>query len=64
MRVHVGRLLGGFVCLAAALLLAVLAVVLPAGKVTFMMGGTNMPYVPVVGLALLGLWQLLAAWGR
>ena len=64
MHVRVGRLFGGFLCLAAALLLAVLGAVLPAGKVMFMMGDSNMPLVPVAGLALIGLLQLVTAFGR
>jgi Ca2+/Na+ antiporter len=55
------RLIGGIVCLAAALLLAVLVVALPEGKVTFMMDGTNMPFVPVLVLGILGVWLLATA---
>lgn len=55
------RLIGGVICLAAALLLAVLVVALPEGKVTFMMDGTNMPFVPVLVLGILGVWLLATA---
>jgi Ca2+/Na+ antiporter len=55
------RLIGGIICLAAALLLAVLVVALPEGKVTFMMDGTNMPFVPVLVLGILGVWLLATA---
>jgi hypothetical protein len=49
-----GRLLGGLVCLAAAALLAVLMVTLPEGKVVFMVGGQNLPIIPVSVLGVLG----------
>jgi hypothetical protein len=56
-----GRLIGGIICLAAALLVAVLFVALPEGKVTFTVNGTNMPFVPVVGLGIVGVWLLIQA---
>jgi len=56
-----GRLIGGIICLAAALLIAVLFVALPEGKVTFTVNGTNMPFVPVVGLGIVGVWLLIQA---
>ena len=59
-----GRLVGGIVCLAVAALLAVLAVVLPEGKVVFMVGDSNIPYIPVVVLAGLGLALASSAWRR
>jgi len=55
------RLIGGSICLAAAVLLAVLNVVLPAGKFVFMVGDTNAPIVPVIVLAIVGLALLLTA---
>jgi Ca2+/Na+ antiporter len=55
------KLIGGIICLAAAGLLAVLTVALPEGKVTFMIDGTNMPWVPVVVLGILGIWLLATA---
>jgi hypothetical protein len=56
-----GNLIGGIICLAAALLIAVLAVSRPEGTVTFMVGDTNMPFIPVIGLGILGVWLLATA---
>jgi MFS family permease len=56
-----GRLIGGVICLAAALLIAVLFVALPEGKVTFTVNDTNMPFVPVIVLGILGVWLLVTA---
>jgi LPXTG-motif cell wall-anchored protein len=61
---NVGQLVGGIVCLAASALLGVLSVVLPEGKVVFMIGDSNMPIVPIVGLALLGIGLILSALRR
>ena len=61
---NVGQLVGGIVCLAASVLLGVLSVVLPEGKVVFMINDSNMPIVPVVGLALLGVGLLLSSLRR
>jgi len=55
------RLIGGIICLALAALLAVLAVTLPADKMIFMVGDTNMPYVPPIILAIVGLGLLITA---
>jgi len=57
------RLIWGIICLALAALLAVLNVVLPAGKLMFMVDDTNMPWVPPVVLGILGI-VLLATAGR
>lgn len=54
-----GRLVGGIICLALAALLVVLTYVLPEGNVVFMMGDTNVPMVPAIVLAGVGLWLLL-----
>jgi hypothetical protein len=56
-----GRLIGGIICLAAAALLAVLYAVLPAGSAIFMIGDTNMPFVPAIVLAVVGLAWLATA---
>ena len=48
-----GRLAGGIVCLAFAALLGVLSATRP-DNVMFMMDGENRPWVPVVGLAVVG----------
>lgn len=53
--------IGGFICLAAAALLAVLNVTLPAGKVMFMIGDVNAPIVPVIFLALVGVVLVVTA---
>jgi len=58
-----GRLIGGIICLAVAVLLAVLNVRLPADKLMFSALGENMPWVPVVSLGLVGLVLLVTAPG-
>jgi hypothetical protein len=58
------RLIGGIICLALAALLAVLAFALPADKMIFMVGDTNMPYVPPIILAVVGLGLLVTAGKR
>ena len=60
-KMNKGRLVGGFVCLALAALLAVLSFVLPAGKVVFMVGDSNVPMVPVTILAGVGLMLFVGA---
>jgi hypothetical protein len=55
------RLFWGIVCLASAVLIPVLAYVLPEGTVTFMYEGTNMPWVPSVVLGPLGIALLATA---
>jgi len=57
------RLMWGIICLALAALLAVLNVVLDADKLMFMVGDTNVPYVPPIILGIVGI-VLLAAAGR
>ncbi|MCK4450031.1 MAG: hypothetical protein KAX26_05525 [Anaerolineae bacterium] len=57
------RLVWGIICLALAALLAVLNVVLPEGKMMFMVDDTNMPWVPPVVLGILGI-VLLSTAGR
>jgi hypothetical protein len=56
-----GNMIGGIICLAAALLIVVLSVTRPEGTVTFMVEGTNMPFVPAIGLGILGVWLLVTA---
>ena len=58
------RLIGGITCLVLAALLAVLAVALPADKMIFMVGDTNMPNVPAIILAIVGLGLLITAGKR
>jgi len=55
------RLFWGIVCLAAAVLIPVLAYVLPEGTVTFMYEGTNRPCVPSIFLGPLGIWLLITS---
>jgi hypothetical protein len=50
-----GRLIWGIICVAVAVLLAVLYITQPEGTVTFMVEGTNMPYVPSLVLGVLGI---------
>ena len=56
-----GQLIGGLVCLAASVLLAVLWATLPEGKVVFMVGGRNLPIIPVSILGVLGVWLVVSA---
>jgi len=55
------RLIGGIICLALAALLLVLNIESP-DRVIFMVGGTNMPYIPPIVLGILGI-VLLATSG-
>lgn len=56
-----GRIVGGIICLALAALLAVLNLRLPADEMMFNVGGKNMPWVPVAGLAVVGVVLLASA---
>lgn len=56
-----GQLIGGIICLAAAVLLTVLILVPPGDRVMFMVGDVNMPYVPAIALAAVGLGLVLTA---
>jgi hypothetical protein len=49
-----GRFIGGIICLAVAALLAVLIFRLPANEFVFMIGDSNMPWIPVIVLAGVG----------
>ena len=60
----VSQLIGGIICLLLAILLAALAVTLPADKMMFMVNGKNMPYVPAIGLAIVGLGLIVTSWKR
>jgi len=55
------RLIWGIICLALAVLLAVLTVALPDNKMMFMVGDTNVPILPAVILGIIGLALLLTA---
>ena len=56
-----GRLIGGIICLALAVLLTVLIFVLPEGSVMFEVEGENVPFVPAIGLGILGIFLLATA---
>jgi hypothetical protein len=58
-----GRLIGGIICLAVALLLLVLYFTLDADQMMFTIGGVNRPWVPAVILAVIGI-VLLATVNR
>ena len=55
-----GQLVGGFICLALAALLTVLIFTLPEGKVVFMVGGDNIPWIPPIVLAGVGMALVVA----
>jgi hypothetical protein len=59
-----GKLIGGIICLALAGLLGVAMFALPEGKVVFMIGDNNLPWVPVIALAGIGVALLSTAWSR
>jgi uncharacterized integral membrane protein len=63
-KMKVSQVIGGIICLLLAILLAVLAVTLPADKMMFMVNGKNMPYVPAIGLAIVGLGLIVTSWRR
>ena len=59
-----GQLVGGIICLAVAALLGVAMFALPEGKVVFMLGDNNVPWVPVIVLAGIGVALLSTSWRR
>lgn len=59
-----GRLAGGIICLALAGLLGVAMFALPEGKVVFMLGDNNVPWVPVIVLAGIGVALVSTSWRR
>lgn len=59
-----GALIGGIICLALALLLAILNWQLPTGDMMFMIGDRNMPMVPVAILAVVGVALIVGAFVR
>lgn len=58
---NVSRLIGGIICLALAGLLAVLSIVLPPDRLMFMVGDTNMPFVPPIVLGIIGLVLVISS---
>ena len=59
-----GQLVGGIICLLAAAVLGVAMFALPVGKVVFMIGDSNVPWVPVLVLAGIGVALISTAWRR
>jgi hypothetical protein len=59
-----GRLIGGVISLVVAALLVVLIFALPEGKVVFMIGDINVPWVPALVLAGVGAWLVSIAGRR
>lgn len=58
---NASRIIWGTICLALAVLLGILNVVLPPENLMFMIGDTNMPYVPPIILATVGIVLLVTA---
>jgi hypothetical protein len=56
-----GRVIGGTICLALALLLAVLTFTLPEDQMMFMIGDDNVPIVPAIVLGIIGIILLVIA---
>jgi len=52
------KLIWGIICLFLAGFLAVANLVLPPGNVLFQIGDLNMPWVPPIVLAIVGIWLL------
>jgi hypothetical protein len=63
MEMNVSRLIWGVVLICVAVLLAVLNVTLPESDLMFMVGDTNMPYVPPIILGVIGIVLLVSAFG-
>ena len=59
-----GQLAGGIICLVLAGLLGVAMFALPEGKFVFMIGDSNVPWVPVLALAGIGVALISTAWRR
>jgi hypothetical protein len=58
---NVGRLVGGLICLAIAVLLTILNYALPEDELMFMVGDRNVPLLPVVILGIVGVVLLATA---
>ena len=59
-----GQLVGGILCLALAGLLGVAMFALPENKVVFTIGDNNVPWVPVLVLAGIGVALISTSWRR
>lgn len=55
------KVIGGIICLVLAALLAVLNFVLPPDRLMFMVGGENIPFLPAIILAVVGIGLLATA---
>jgi hypothetical protein len=53
--VKIGLLIGGIICLALAVVLTVLTLVLPPGSVMFMIGEGDQPWFPIIALGIVGI---------
>ena len=58
------QVIGGIICLAVAGLLTVLNVARPADEMMFVIGDTNMPWVPPIVLGIVGIVMLVTAGRR
>lgn len=61
---NVPRLTVGFICLALAALIAVLTLVLPEDRMMFTVGDQNLPIVPAIFLAVLGIVLIVTSRAR
>ena len=59
--INKGRVIGGIICLALALLIAVLTFTLPEDRMMFMIGDDNVPIVPAIVLGIIGVVLLANA---
>ena len=55
---HVGRLVGGIICLAIGAFLGLLTFILPEDQLMFTIGDENLPMVPALILAAVGIWLI------
>ena len=55
---NVGRLIGGIICLMIGMFLGLLTFVLPEERMMFMIGDDNVPIVPAIILAGVGIWLI------
>ena len=58
-----GKVIGGTICLALALMLGVLNFVLPPENLMFTVGDANMPWIPPLLLGIVGIVLLITAAG-
>lgn len=58
---NANRFVAAIIVLAVAALLATLNVVLPPEELMFTVGDDNMPFIPVIVLAIVGVWLLVTS---